>query len=378
MEKSCEIMQIGTESSVHDILFLICAMSEIRPILQKAGLAPRHGLAIFLEDQADADFLTGSFLEAGATICKSFSKPVKNICNNGLGIHTFFRYDKEDKIMDFLEAEDFLPIVITHGAIPDLLKNGPAILPFRKKDIEDLQTYKILDDIETFKKYTRKNPSEIAKKLYLFKTSEVFLQYKGQDPLYLSLMAVTDIWGELYRYTHNEPETEQMKDHLRDRIKHFCSLSEDYKDGWDILDVVRDSIFAYVDSEPWILIDEINKIQGPLLEAVETNSAILYDAEYYYFPEKILRKACEPLLQALSFPEIKLELKNGGFLYCNSTTTRNYTVKKLLTNAYGYTFRVRFYKLLKNFFVSLDSLALEERRNDPPCLSEISTENAAQ
>ena len=59
MEKSYEIMPIGTEASVDDILFLICAMSEIRPILQTDGLELHHGIVLLMEDQTDSDILTG-------------------------------------------------------------------------------------------------------------------------------------------------------------------------------------------------------------------------------------------------------------------------------------------------------------------------------
>lgn len=378
MEKSYEISPLGNDSYTEDILFLLCAMSEVRPILQKGGVVPRHGLVIFLEDRNDSDLLARFFLEAGATICKSFDKPTKKILNNGLGIHTFFRYDKEAKVIDFLESEDFLPVVITYGAVPDFLKNGPDILPFRKDEIKDLQTHKILTEIAIFKRYARENPHEIAKNLYFFRTSKAFLQYNGQSSLFLSLLALTEIFGDLYRYSHNEIETEQIKKHLWDCSKYFCDLSENYSGDWDILDAVRDLIFSYVDDDPQILVDKINKIEGPLLEALENGSAILYDAQYYFFPEKILRKACEPLLQTLSFTEIKLELKNSGFLHCNATTTRNFTVKKLLTNAYGHTFRVRFLKLKRDFFISPDSLGLEERRNAQSCSSAILTDNAAR
>ncbi len=280
MEKSREIMPLKENSYTEDILFLICAVSEIRPILQKAGLAPRHGIVIFLEDQTDSDLLTRFLLEANATMCKSFNRPVKNILNNGMAIHTFFRYDKEEKITDFLETEDFLPVIITHGAIPDLLKNGPDILPLAKNELKDLPVHKILTGIATFRRYARKDPNEIAKKLYFFRTSKAFLQYNGQDSLLLSLLAVTDIFGDLYRHTHTESETEQMKHRLRDCSRHFCDLSENYRNDWDILDVVRDLIFTYVDDDPQILVDEIRKIQGPVLEALENGSAILYDAEF--------------------------------------------------------------------------------------------------
>lgn len=378
MEKGYEIMPIGMGTSVNDILFLICAMSEIRPILQTDGLELHHGIVMLVEDQTDSDILIDFFFKTGAIICKTFAKSIKNIANNKSAIHTYFLYDKEEKLIEFLESESFLPIVIICGAIPDFLKNGTNILPMEKGSLKNLRSHQMVKNLESFKVYARGNPHEIQKSLHFFKTSKIFFKNEMQTPLYLPLMAITDTLGDFYRCSHNESETEQLKIRLRNSVTHFCNLSENYKDDWDILETIKKSIFAYIDDSPQILIDEIDKIEGPLSEAIESDSAILYDAKYYYFPEKILRKACEPLLQTLSFPDIKLELKNSGFLCCNSTATRNFTVKKLITNAYGRTFRVRFLKLLKDFFISEHSLGLEERRTDASCSLEILTKTTAQ
>lgn len=378
MEKGYEIMSIGAGTSAKDILFLICAMSEIRPILQTDGLVPHHGIVMLMEDQTDTDILTDFLFKTGASICKTFNKPSKKIANNEIGIHTYSLYDKEEKTMEFLEMESFLPIVITCGAIPDFLKNGSNIFPVEKGTLKNLRSHQMVKILDSFKAYARGNPHEIQKSLHFFKTSEIFFKHEMQMPLYLPLMAITDTFGDFYRCSHNESETEQMKIRFRNSVIHFCNLSENYKDDWDILETIKKSILAYVDDSPQILIDEIDKIEGALSEAIESDSAILYDTKYYYFPEKILRRACEPLLQTLSFPDIKLELKNSGFLYCNSTKTRNFTIKKLLTNAYGHTFRVRFLKIKKDFFISEYSLGLEERRTDAPCSLELLTKSIAQ
>lgn len=370
-------MQIETENCTEDFLFLTCAMSEIRPILDKDDLTPHHGLIIFLENQKDADFLTEFFLEAEAVQCKTFSKPLKKLWNNGLGFHLYSLYDKEEKIFDFLESENFFSIVIVHGIMPDFLKRFPNIIPLGSEDLGTLQKPKILEKLKNFKMYARKNPSDIQKSLHFFKTSEVFLEQNGRASFYLSMMGVVDIFCNFFRYSHTEYETEQEKIRLRNSVEYFCNFAENYGDAWDILDTIRNFVYTYLDENQQIAIGEINKLEGALLEAVEEESAILYDANYYYFPEKILRQACSPLFHTLSFPEIKQELKNHEILHCNSTTTQNFTTKKLLTNAYGRAFRVRFLKILKEFFVSPNSLGLEERR-EKNCLSEILITNLAQ
>lgn len=101
----------------------------------------------------------------------------------------------------------------------------------------------------------------------------------------------------------------------------------------------------------------------------------MFDEEFYYIPEKILRKACESFRDSVSILSVKRALFDSGFLCCNDAKEGNYTVKKLLTNAYGCSFRPRFLKIKKEFFISGGSLGLEERRKK--CTLEISAENYA-
>lgn len=371
-------MQINKENISYDIMLLMCLTAELHSLLKKEGLAIRHGLVILLEKKEEGDKVSDLLIESGATLCNSFKKSIKNIQNTGLAIHNYTKYDKEDALIDFLEAEDFLSVILTYGVVPEFLMTVSNVLVIDGFNIEDVQAHQLLEDIDEFKTYVREYPPGIARKLHSFKTSEEFLQQDHRTLLHTTFLSIIDIFEDFYRCLHSESEWEEMKLRLKDSANHICKISEDYADGWDIFDAIRNSTYTYIDEHPEILIDQIDKIEGGFLEAVEKGSAILYDAKFYYFPEKVLRTACSPLLESISFLDIKAQLKEGGILYCNSTNTRNYTVKKLLTNAYGKIFRVRVLKLKKIFFVTPDCLGLEERRETNICLSEILTEDPVQ
>lgn len=371
-------MQINKENISYDIMLLMCLTAELHPLLKKEGLDVHHGIVLIMETKSDLDRMIDLLIESGAILCRSFKRPTENIQNTEFAVHNYVKYDKEEAVLEFLESGFFLPMVVTCGFVPDFLKTASNVLVVDEFDIKDVQAHQLLEDIDGFKTYVREYPPGIVRKLHSFKTSDEFLQQDHRTLLHTTFLSIIDIFEDFYRCSHSESEWEKMKIRLKDSVKHFCDISEDYAEGWDILDAIRSSTYAYIDEHPEILIDQIDKIEGELLEATEKGNAILYDAKFYYFPEKVLRTACSPLLETISFLDIKAQLKEGGILYCNSTNTRNYTVKKLLTNAYGKVFRVRFLKLKKIFFVTPDCLGLEERREANICLSEILTEDPVQ
>lgn len=78
----------------------------------------------------------------------------------------------------------------------------------------------------------------------------------------------------------------------------------------------------------------------------------------------IVQKDGGVLTTVLSHIQIKKILRDEGILVCNQTGNTNFTVKKVLVNKNGQSFRERFIKLKKEFFVSRDGLYLEERKGD--------------
>lgn len=348
--------------SSRDLLMLLNVMAEIRPFLRDERLALRNGLIMFAEDRKDYINIENKLLDMGGIMCKKIGKISLKVPNHLTAIHEYSRFDKPDAILQFLAEGDFLPMILTCGVIPDYLDNHIVIIPIF--EIANTQEQKNIQELQDFREYAHRNPEILQRELRLFMTSEVYIQNESGSPLSIVLEATVAVFCSIYRNSHTEQETEKRRAQLRTVLAYYVNLTEEYGGEYDVLDAIKKIVENDLDANPQILISRCDEIEGEIVKAVENSEVILFDEDWYYFPEKVMRRACKTLLEMMSFLHIKRELYESGFLYCNNVKSGNYTVKKVLTNSFGYTFRVRFLKIRREFFVPLGGLGLEERKRE--------------
>lgn len=350
--------QIKASEDFDDILLLLNVMAEIQPFLQDVGLALRRGLVLFTEDWRNCDKIEKKLLQLGAVSCKKIAKNRAKIPNHLFGVHVYSRIDKAETIQEFLTREDFFPAIIAYGAIPDFLENQMEIIPL----FDDLNTQMtdIFIELQFFRDFVHKNPDILQRELRLFLTSEICMQGEEDSSLKFALEATVAVFCGIYRSEHTEQETEQRRVQLRKAISHFVNLSTEFQEEFEVLDVVKGAFENYLRENVNIFICRYDEIGDEAMRAYEKSEVLLYDSNFYYVPEKMLRKACEPILAAIPFPCIKRKLYEDGVLHANSIANGNFTIKKLLTNSFGYTFRARFLKIRREFFVTLGGIGLEE------------------
>lgn len=370
MGQAEEIVQV-VENFDDAIMILISVMAEIRPLLQNEALDFEQGFVLFAEDSAVCRKIQRFFNEAGAEQCKTVGRSGWKIPNNRIGFHQYSLYDKEKEIFEFLYSENFTPTVLINGMIPNFLKEGFNLFIFEHGIT---QSSLMLHTFQEFCNDIHENPDLLQRQIRLCRTS-IFFKEDCEKPLYLSLESAAEVFSDFYRESHDESETRQMRWFFHRAIVYHLELAECYAEDLETTDLIKKALENYIDENSWVQIGNVEEIDGELTKAVERDEAILFDKEFYYLPEKILRSACELFRNAVSILSVKKALLDSGFLHCNNAKEGNFTVKKLLTNVYGYSFRPRFLKIRKNFFMSGNSLGLEERREK--CILEISTENHA-
>lgn len=344
-----------------DIFLLLNVLSEIRPLLIDADLDFESGIIIFCEDGRKVVELQKSMINAGAEYVKNLGKNDSKIRNNQIGLHVYFKYDREADIIDFLKNDGFTPVILLGGVMPELLQEWSNVIVF-ERDM-DIQMLRVLENFQRFVAYAHKNSNAIQKALKLFQTSEIFLQNTSNSMFHISLEAAAEIFCNYYREGHTELKTVQKRRNLSQEIVHVMGISEIYAEKFDSCDMVRKAVLNYVDENLQIQIGKVDDIDGAMTKAIEREEAILLDTEYYFIPEKILRCACESFRDVASILSVKKALWEEGHLCCNGTKEANFTVKKTVINAYGQCFRPRFLKMRRDFFESQDSLGLQERRN---------------
>lgn len=348
------------ETLNNDFLLLLNVMAEMRPFLKDERLALRNGIVVLAEDRSDFVNIENKLLDAGGIMCKKIGKSTPNVLNHLIGIHEYSRFDKAEAILQFLAEEDFTPILLTCGLIPDYLDNGIVVIPiFEGKNI---QVQKTIQELQNFRQYAHRQPEILQRELKLFVTSDVYMRNEGGSSLNIVLEATVAVFCAIYRSDHTEQETEKRRTQLRKVISYYVNLTEEQGEEYEVLDAIKKSVENELDANPQILISPCDEIEGEIVKALGNSDVILYDEDWYYFPEKIMRQACKPLSEIISFLSLKRELYEAGMLYCNNVTAGNYTVKRMLTNSFGYTFRARFLKIRKDFFVPLGGLGLEERK----------------
>ena len=367
-----EKVQIENTNLENAIMLLVGIMAEVRPILQDEGLDYERGLVIFCENKEIYRQAWGIFQDMGAVKCKSVARKEWKIPNNRMGIYSYNKYDSEKGIFQFLQEEGFSPVLMAFGMAPDYLRREQNIIVLRLGT--DMQEAQILHTFQGFCSNIRNNPDLIQRQIRLCRSAE-FLQQACGEPLYISLGTAAEIFCSYFREKHDETQTRELRGILHQAISQSRELAECYAEDLESTGFIKKALENYIDGNGCIQIGKIDEIEGELAKAVQEEEAVLFDEEFYYIPEKILRKACESFRDSVSILSVKRALFDSGFLCCNDAKEGNYTVKKLLTNAYGCSFRPRFLKIKKEFFISGGSLGLEERRKK--CTLEISTENYA-
>lgn len=342
------------------ILFLLSCTAEIRPILQEKNLLSEKGVLIYAENKENLDWAVQTLKIGGAVSCRRMSES-KKLWNNMIALHTYSRTDKAEEMEGYLLSEHFLPIITAVNMIPpDLTKFSNLLVVASCEDTgEDYR-----ENLSWFQERVRCNPAEAEKALDLLRSSKKIKTLFQLPEFTMTLMATMEVFCYYYRFEHTESETEIVQNRFRVAIENQTRMAESFENSLDILEVVRKAIFDWIDQNPEVQIREYDNIDGEAMKALEEDRIIVYDSACYYFPEALLRKACQPLLDTVSFTTIKAGLYEKGILIANAGATFTYTIKKVLMTVYGAPLRNRFIKLRRDFFISVTSIGLEYRREN--------------
>ena len=137
---------------------------------------------------------------------------------------------------------------------------------------------------------------------------------------------------------------------------------EDYEDCYDVEDEIRSLIWKFLEQST-VQTCAVESVSGEMYRAVKDNNAILYDDEYYYFSERLVKKMVQPLMDTMSIGELKKLLKDQDIIICNGA---GYTIKKRFTTVFGYYDRMRAIKIRKDTLMSDEGLLLEDRYEYKP------------
>ena len=322
---------------------------------------------ILIADDDESALVIRSMLEAhlDAVGVKLRGRKACHPLNYQMGVHVYNRRDDERKLLDFLEEQEFLPVVIVGGLIPEfLIGRGYAFrcMPTEKEFMEAKVRYKkfsayITEEVPT----TLKEIQGISKIADMLKDDQN--KYQKYKKVVKNLMTVFYLWEQIYKMDGiSEEKIGEQKKVFISRVLHSIETMDRYDGEYDVQDVVRK---CFMDQASKGKIGICPLVGNSDVDEIENH--ILYDDDFYYVTDSTLRTVCAPLLTTVSFVQLKNEMASSGMVDCNDGNLKNFTKKKLIWRSFGWQERVRFVWIKKEALMTKEGLLLEDIGEDTKC-----------
>ncbi len=214
--------------------------------------------------------------------------------------------------------------------------------------------------IAEFTGFLVENVDEVTAVFQRLENSRVLEEYEGTADtrnLFSAFAVVGIIYRTYLQKKGSEREADEFLEGYVQESENRIRLMSEFAGGIELSKLLSHSVWEHLSVEKEIILVNISMVDGEVIQALSNSAAILFDEEFYYFPPRLLKEICKPVLQLVSEPELKKQLKNSGILYCNSA---DYTVKKQVINVYGGVERPRMMWIYKDFLLSPDHLFLED------------------
>lgn len=328
---------------------------EIAPLLKEQMLYMRRCIVLVVDGKAEVDRILHIFSCMGAHCESKLEKPV---INNEAYVFAATTTNQK-RLSGYIETEpDLVLIIIICGSAPEFL-SGEYAIPIEELNEDEIDVAKL--QLERFRKCVRLHPKEVIKCLERFKTSNWYRENSSKPKAEICLCAVLTVYAMFFRETHTEEQTKTIYTLALGSIQSILKKAGRWGEDVDVMQSVRRLIVTYIDKHPDVRIGDVDRVEGDVLKGMETAQTILYDAAWYYIPEQLFRNMCAPMLAYTSILDIKRNLAENGALYCDNG--KSFTIKKAVTNVYGYSQRIRVLKIDKEYIVEDGELSLEERRD---------------
>lgn len=334
-------------------LQMVEALGFCRYLLRECGHDIESGIILVVEEPWQARQIMKTLEKTTDAVEVKVGGRLKDKpLNFQMGLHLFQKYDKAEAIANFLQENDFLPVLFVVGIVPEEFSEFGY--PFKLEACNE----EIAGFAEMYKKMREtvvQKLSTILDVLGQLTTSKIYNKYGRVSNMQAVRMVIAtgEIWKLTIRSMNDEEETEMWFEKYCQIMLNKVSHMNEYRGTYAVGMAVADCVFSYGRSQS-LKIAAIDEDQGMTAE-------ILVDDACYYFPEALLKEMCLPLLTTVSFLQLKAEMYAEGMLVCNDCAKTNYTVKVAVRDkANGGYRRLRFLKIRKKFLQTQDGMSLED------------------
>lgn len=339
---------------------IITGLAFLKYIFRDKGLELDAVLVVVADDSRTANRFKKKLRDANAVVINKLNQRKIRPYNFQAGLYLYRKYDKEEDVLDFINQEDFLPVVLAVGIVPEFLLSQCYVFHL---DQTNFNGEFLEESFHLFREFVIENINLVQKEINELETSKVLQSYKRNTEFFLLfkiLIAVGVVWKSFLRKYNTEITMESWYvDYIR-LTEEAVANFERFEAGYDVSDTVVRIIHAYIRKESELCFADIKEVTGHVEEALDYGKAILSDSDFYYIQEALLKKICQPILSGISIVQLKKELAENGILVCNNTNG-NYTVKKIFYNTEtGTKKRCRFLKIKKEDLETDEGFSLEE------------------
>lgn len=336
---------------------MISGLAFAREILKNEKLDIDQGLIVLLDSKREARIWGRIFEENldGKTI--NWIKRRDGILNFEAGIYHLNGNENEDVVADFMTEKRFLPIITVGGILPYYVRENSYVV--RVHELGGMEAFK--REYGRFRAYVITNVDYIRKQLdYRYKKLPEVCYFNRQSEYYTvfkTIMAVGYIWYTFYKKTSTEEKAEQFWEQYKRNCYKLVSEFREFQACYEIETEFTALTWKYLRSHMDITLCKAEEVTIAVQKAMGEEKVILYDCEFYYFPEKLVKSICKQMLETVSVGELKVLLKNRGIIVCNN---EGYTIKKRFWMSSGVCDRMRAMKIKKETLMSSEGLLLED------------------
>ena len=356
-----------------EILNLLFLSAQVYPLMQSLGLTPEQGVLVFAENMLIQSALVDALNKLDAKQVKIRAQKRESWRNYLLYFSLIQRSDREQDVLEFLDNDMAMHMLIATTYLPDYLmeRYSGEQLVFSEEHMILAGKQQVYDKMNEVLLYIHQNSALVYRELRLFsEEANNCVDCYADRKLWRMLKAAVQVWCIFFRETHTEVETLSERRRLNKLVDYFAELPERFSSFDELAETVGALLLNYVNGQSNIIVGDVDNVDSKLAEAVQNQRGILEKGDFYYVPEEVLRSACKPIENVISFLKVKRSLYDEGYLGCNNVCGGNYTTKLLITNVYGYTCRPRFIKLRKDLVETATSIGFNRRENNQ-CMLEI-------
>lgn len=208
-----------------------------------------------------------------------------------------------------MEQTCFFSVVICGGILPSELRENHYLFRLTSSDVEYVSLNRFREQINELKQYILKNLDEVCRNFELVDSSVAFQKNKvPYKNLFKMLIAVGTVYGSMLRKEDGEQREQSFMNSYTICSVERLKLIEEFSDGRDLCELLLEAIWSWIDEKKITQIRAIAEVDVETLEAFKIHKAIIYDEEFYYFSEEMMKNICFQLSWVCSWPELKEQM----------------------------------------------------------------------